>query len=479
MRPKQQIIYNKLTSEGKDNSNVPNPPGAKLNAVGGETLTGQIKKHGGLDMKKVFVLLLASVIMLSACSSAKNNEGGSGGNAAETTKVTVWAWDQNFNVKAMNLAKDAYAADHTDVTVDVIENAQNDIVQKLNTGMSSGTTKGLPNIVLIEDYRAQSFLQAYPDMFYPLTDSFKASDFADYKIGPTSVDGVNYGLPFDSGVAGVYVRTDYLEQAGYTADDMQDITWDKYIEIGKAVKEKTGKDWMSLDPNDMGVIRMMAQSAGKWYLKEDGKTADMVGNAPLKEAFETYKKLMDANIVKIHADWSQYVANFNSGDVASVPTGNWFTSSITAAADQSGKWAVVPFPKLTNTPESVHASNLGGSSWYVLNVPGKEKAAEFLGATFGSDVELYQKLITEIGAIGTYKPAAEGEAYKKGNEFFGGQNLVQDFAKWTAEIPNVNYGTNTYAVEDIVVVEMQNYLKGKAIDQVLADAQKQADASLK
>ncbi|WP_028609486.1 ABC transporter substrate-binding protein [Paenibacillus harenae] len=431
-------------------------------------------------MKKIIALLLASIMILSACgANTDTGNGDNAGEAADTSKITIWAWDPNFNIKAMNLAKDVYAADHPDLTVDIIENAQNDIVQKLNTGLSSGTTKGLPNIVLIEDYRAQSFLQAYPDAFYPLTESFKASDFADYKIGPTSVDGKNYGLPFDSGVTGLYVRTDYLEQAGYKIEDLQDITWDKYIEIGKAVKEKTGKDWISLDPNDMGILRVMIQSAGSWYLNEDGKTANLEGNAALKEAFETYKKMMEANIVKIHADWSQFVANYNSGDVASVPTGNWFTPSITAAADQAGKWAIAPLPKLTNNPESVHASSLGGSSWYVLNVPGKEKAAEFLGATLGSNVDLYQKLITDVGAIGTYKPAAEGEAYKAPNEFFGGQEIVADFAKWTAEIPNVNYGMHTYAVEDIIIVEMQNYLNGKGIDQVLTDAQKQADAQIK
>lgn len=433
-------------------------------------------------MKKLLPLLVVCVMIFTACASNTdntNNNAGTGNAGEEASKVTVWAWDPNFNIKAMNLAKDAYTADNADVTIDIIENAQNDIVQKLNTGLSSGTTKGLPNIVLIEDYRAQSFLQAYPDAFYPLTDVFKTEDFADYKIGPTSFDGKQYGLPFDSGVTGVYVRTDYLEQAGYTVADMQDITWDQYIEIGKAVKEKTGKDWISLDPNDLGILRVMAQSAGSWYLKEDGKTADIAGNAALKEAMETYKKMMDANIVKIHADWSQFVANYNNGDAASVPTGNWFTPSITAAADQAGKWAIVPLPKLTNNDKSVHASNLGGSSWYVLNVPGKEKAADFLGKTFGSNVELYQKLVTEIGAIGTYKPAAEGEAYKAANEFFGGQKIVTDFAAWTAQIPNVNYGMHTYAVEDIMIVEMQNYLNGKAIDTVLEDAQKQADSQLK
>ncbi|GBF75195.1 hypothetical protein PA598K_03582 [Paenibacillus sp. 598K] len=428
-------------------------------------------------MKKLLALLLATMLIVSACSSGdKKNEGaGEGGGAAATDKLVVWAWDANFNVKAMNLAKEAYGGD---TEIQIIENAQDDIVQRLNTGMSSGTNRGLPNIVLIEDYRAQSFLQAYPDMFYPITDSFKASDFADYKLGPTSVDGKQYGLPFDSGVAGLFVRTDYLEQAGYTIDDLQNITWDQYIEIGAKVKEATGKDWISLDPNDLGILRMMIQSAGSWYVKEDGKTPDLKDNAPLKEAFEVYKKMMDANIVRIHSDWSQYVANYNSGDVASVPIGNWFTSSIMAAEDQAGKWAVAPMPKLSQN-ESVHATNLGGSSWYVLNIDGKEKAAEFLGATFGSNVDLYQKLVTEISAIGTYKPAAEGEAYKSANDFFGGQHLVSDFATWTTEIPNVNYGMNTYAIEDLLVVEMQSYLGGKAVDQALADAQSQAETQIK
>ena len=207
-------------------------------------------------MKKLLALILASILLLAACSSGGNTEDASG-DEKDTNKITVWAWDPNFNIKAMNLAVDAYASENSDLDIQVIENAQDDIIQKLNTSLSSGTTKGLPNIVLIEDYRAQSFLQAYPDMFYELTDSFKQDDFAQYKIAPTSVEGKNYGLPFDTGVAGLYVRTDYLEEAGYTVDDIKDVDWNKYIEIGKKVKEVTGKNMITQDPNDLGLIRMM------------------------------------------------------------------------------------------------------------------------------------------------------------------------------------------------------------------------------
>ncbi|ELK46583.1 extracellular solute-binding protein [Halobacillus sp. ACCC02827] len=421
----------------------------------------------------VFALALIAIFTLAACSSDESS--GSDGGGEDSNKVTAWAWDPKFNIAALEIAKDAYEGD---AEIEIIENAQDDIVQKLNTGLSSGTMKGMPNIVLIEDQRAQSFLKSYPDAFYPIDDYMNPDDFASYKIAPTSLDGKQYGLPFDTGVMGLYFRTDYLEEAGYTKEDLTDITWDEFIAIGKDVKEKTGKDMVSMDPNDLGIVRAMIQSAGKWYVEEDGETLNIEGNEALKKAFETYKSMMEADIVKANSDWSQYVAAFNSGDIATVPTGNWIGASIMAEESQSGKWAVAPIPKL-DVEGAVNASNLGGSSFYVLNIDGKEKAAEFLGETFGSNTDFYQDLITEVGAVATYSPAAEGEAYQQESEFFGGQKLVSDLSEWTNEIPAVDYGTHTYAIEDILVAEMQNYLNGKELDAVLADAQAQAEAQLK
>ncbi|KGA97392.1 ABC transporter substrate-binding protein [Alkalihalobacillus alcalophilus ATCC 27647 = CGMCC 1.3604] len=424
-------------------------------------------------MKKMLAFLLVCFLLLSACSSGGADESVEG--STEADEITVWTWDPNFNIKAMEIAKEYYASENPDLTISVIENAQDDIIQKLNTSLSSGTTRGLPNIVLIEDYRAQSFLQAYPDSFHEITGSYNVDDFAPYKIAPTSINDKNYGLPFDTGVAGLYVRTDYLEEAGYTVEDVTNIDWDAFIEIGKDVKEATGKAMLTLDPNDLSQVRMMIQTSGSWYVKEDGVTPDLVDNEALKKAFEVYKAILDADIAKPVSDWSQFLAEFNNGSVASVPTGNWITPSIKAEDSQSGDWAVVPFPTLPGIEGAVNASNLGGSSWYVLDVEGKESAVDFLAKTFGSDVDFYQSLVTEIGAIGTYIPAAEGEAYQAEDEYFGGQTIIADFSSWTEQIPQVNYGLHTYAIDDILVVEMQNYLNGKSIEDVLLDAQKQAE----
>lgn len=428
-------------------------------------------------MKKLFMLFLVSILLV-ACSSSPESKGNeSNGGNEEVDEITAWAWDPKFNIAALEIAKEAYKSENADVNVKIVENAQDDIVQKLNTALGSGTTKGLPNIVLIEDYRAQSFLQAFPDSFYELTDSFNDSDFAEYKIAPTSLDGKNYGVPFDTGVTGLYVRTDYLEEAGYSVEDLEGIDWKEYIEIGKKVKEATGKTFLTIDPNDLGILRVMMQSAGSWYMEEDGVTPNLVNNVALKEAMELYKEMIDTEILKPHSDWNQFLAGFNNGDIVTVPTGNWITPSIKAEESQSGNWAVVPIPKLT-VAGGVNASNLGGSSWYVLNVPGAEQAADFLGKTFGSNAGMYEQLVSEVGAIGTYTPASENDAYAAEDEFFGGQQTIANFASWMEEIPSVNYGMHTYAIEDIVTVEMQSYLNGKDIDDVLSDIQKQAEAQL-
>lgn len=428
-----------------------------------------------MKKKSILFLLLSLMLIVTACNS---NSGGDS-SSKKVDQITVWAWDANFNIKALNIANSYYIKEDAEFKINIVENSQDDVIQKMNTGLASGTTAGLPNIVLIEDYRAQGFLQSYPDMFFPLTDYFKVDDFAEYKIGPTSYDGKNYGIPFDSGVTGLYVRTDYLEQAGYTIDDLQNITWNEYIEIGKAVKEKTGKHMLALDPSDLGIIRVMIQTAGSWFTKEDGVTPNLAGNEALAEALEVYKEIMKADIVKLASDWSEYVAAFNDGSVASVPTGNWISASVKANADQAGKWAVAPIPRLANQANSANASNLGGSSWYVLNIAGAEQAAKFLQSTFGSNVDFYQELVTEIGAIGTYKPASEGEVYQSADEFYQGQKVFEDLAEWTANIPRVNYGMHTYAIADILVVELQNYLNDKDLNQVLADAQAQAESQLK
>ena len=356
--------------------------------------------------------------------------------------------------------------------------AQDDIVAKLNTSLSSGSYEGLPNVVLIEDYKIQGYLTAYQDEFADLSSAAKREDFADYKTGVNYVDGKLYGIPFDSGVAATFYRTDLIEQAGYTKEDMQNLTWEKYIEIGKAVKEKTGVAMCTLDPSDIGQIRMMLQSAGAWYTDADGKVS-IADNQALKDSIKIYNDLVKSGITKQVADWDQFVGAFNNGEVASVVTGCWIGPSIKKAEDQSGKWAIASFPKMASNSKSVNASSIGGAGWYVLkNVGNTDMAVDFLGKTFASNTDLMNDLADSITLVSTLNKAAEAPNYSKPSEFFSGQEIFKDFADWTSKVPSVNYGLHTYAIEDIMTEAVQAIVNGADVDSTLKSFQSQIESAV-
>ncbi|MBC5625052.1 extracellular solute-binding protein [Clostridium sp. NSJ-49] len=433
-----------------------------------------------MRFKKLLSILLASTLTLGLVACGSSEDSGSSGETATggNDKITVWAWDESFNIVAANQAKEIYAKDNPDVDIEVVTMSQDDIVAKLNTSLSSGSYEGLPNVVLIEDYKIQGYLQAYQDEFADLSSVANASDFADYKTGVNIIDGKLYGIPFDSGVAATFYRVDLIEEAGYTKEDMQNLTWEKYIEIGKAVKEKTGVAMCTLDPSDIGQVRMMLQSAGAWYTGENGEVT-IAGNQELKDAIKIYKDLTEAGITKQVAEWDQFVGAFNNGEVASVVTGCWIAPSIKKAEDQSGKWAIAEFPKMASNSNSVNASSIGGAGWYVLkNVGNSETAVDFVGKTFASSTDLMNNLAKDINLVSTLNAAASCPNYNAGDEYFGGQEIFKDLAEWTAEVPSVNYGLHTYAIEDIMTEAMQSILQGADIDETLNTFQGQIEAAV-
>ena len=393
--------------------------------------------------------------------------------AAMAAEVTVWCWDPNFNGATMKEAAARYTAAHPDVTFNIVDFAKADLEQKLQAQLASGTTDGLPDIVLIEDYGAQKYLQSFPGAFEPLNAAVDYSGFAPYKVELATVNGQTYSLPFDSGVTGLFYRSDYLGEAGYKAEDLQDITWEQLIDIGKAVKEKTGHPLLGVDINDAGTIRIMLQSAGKWYFTPDGQ-ADIAGSPTFKAALETYAKLLQTpEIYKPVAGWNEYTGAFVSGETAAVYTGVWMTATI-KAANQSGKWGVAPIPKLSGVEGATHASNLGGSSWYVLSSSAeKAEAVDFLATVWGKDVDFYQKILVDQGALGSLLAAREGEAYKSSDEYFGGQAVWQNFSDWLAAIPGVNYGIFTNEVDAAINAQLPALQKGGSVDEAIAaiDAQ--------
>lgn len=231
--------------------------------------------------------------------------------------LKVWAWDPNFNIKSIELAKESYNKKNPDnqVELEVVEMSRLDLEQKLITVLSTGDKSTYPDILLLGDRNAPMILNTYNEAFTELQDIINYDNFAQYKVGGMTIEDKIYGVPFDTGVTGIYYRKDILEKAGYTEKDLENITWNKFVEIGKNVKEKTNIDMITFVPNEMTTFETILQSQGSNYFKKDG-SINLIGNEAAKESLIVIKNMLDNKIVKQAIDWTTFIGAVNGGTAA-------------------------------------------------------------------------------------------------------------------------------------------------------------------
>lgn len=426
-------------------------------------------------LKRKIAALLAGALALSltACGNPAANDTPEDSSEDGPVKLVVWTWDLNFNVPIMQKAGEMYHEKNPNVEIEVIDMSQEDVQTKMVSGFMSGVDENMPDILLIEDYRARNYIQSYPGKYADLTDEFDWNDFAEYKVNYLTVDDRTYGVPFDSGVSGLFYRVDLIEQAGYTKEDMNNLTYEEFIEVGKKVKETTGAYWTAIRPAlANNYFEMFMQAAGTGYVNDEGEV-DLVNNLALREAFETLKAIEKSGFNKPVTSGSEGRAAIANGEVGAELNAVWFTSNIMAAESTAGNWAVAPMPSLTSVPDAVKAGNNGGSSWFVLeSSKHKEEAIEFLKTMYAGDEEFYQEILLERGAVGTYIPAQSGSAYSEPVEFFGGQKIYEDFASWMTELPGIDNGDHTSEVDDALFAVIQDYFDDKlTLDEALTQAE--------
>ena len=422
--------------------------------------------QGGYKMKKKLVsaILAATVVgsMIAAVPvAAESND--------ET--LTVWCWDPNFNIYAMKQAEAEYQKDHPNFKLDIQENVYSDIETKLITAATSGDYSTLPDIFLMQDYSYHKDVTSFPDVFTDLTDSgIDFSTFSAGKLADSTVDGKNYGVPFDNGATIMAIRSDIVEEAGLTTDDFKDITWSQFMELAKTVKEKTGTPMLTTSGGSELVLEML-QSAGASPIV-DGEVK-IVDNEVLAQAVDVYATLVNEGYMTEYTDWDQYIASMNNGDAAGVINGCWIMSSIQAAEDQSGNWTIVNMPALDDVEGATNYANCGGASWAVSsNCENTDLAFDFLKSTFGADVDLYDDLLVNAGAIASYLPAAESSVYQEASDFYGGQKVYADIVDFASQVPAFDcgayYSDIRSALTDVVTNVVQN---GADITEELQNAQ--------
>jgi lactose/L-arabinose transport system substrate-binding protein len=417
------------------------------------------------------ILLITMALFLGGCSKKEGSAAPADPNAP--VQLLVWCWDPNFNIFAMREAEKIYRRDHPNVSLDVQDITE--IEQKLLTALSANDISTLPDIVLMQDNSIQKYVTNFPRAFLPVNGKVDISRFAQFKLDVGNVDGQNYGVPFDNGATAFFLRRDFVEQAGLQVSDFNDITWDRMIELGKIVKEKTGLPMFSFTAGGGDIVQIQLHSTGTWTFDDEGKPY-IKNNPVVREIIRIYKDLLENGILLELPDWNSYIAPLHKGSVVGTIQGCWIIGSITLATDQSGKWAMVNTPRFSNIPTATNYASQGGAGWLVMGHTRKaDTAFDFLDKTFAGSVELYQAILPPSGAISTWLPAMEAPVYGEPQAFFGGQTIYEDLMIFADKIPKVKFGLYNYEARDAVQRAMLAVYQGGNIDAALDTAQQEVE----
>lgn len=367
--------------------------------------------------------------------------------------LTVAAWDENFNIPALKAAAEDYK--EVDPEFDLVINLQSqssDVENAITAAAESGDYSNVSDIVLFQDHYFQQYCTNYPDAWVAVDDAdVDWSGLGAEKLSYSTVNGSHYGFPVDAGTAIFAYNTKYLEAAGYTIDDVKDITWDQFIEIGKKVYDATGKYLLCMDGSGNDLFYMMLQEEGVSQWK-DGKPY-ITENETLVKIYEICATMAKENVLLLAADWNGYTNEAIIGDqVAGVFNGNWIIPTIKQVPENNGCWEIVPAPTLSGKPG--YASNGGSSLYITANCKNTDLAKAFLAYTFGGGSAAdgtsitYDKALLDGGVIGTCAAAAKSEVYQQGVEYFNGQAVYADIVAYTQNVPVVEQNDYHYTLRE-------------------------------
>jgi lactose/L-arabinose transport system substrate-binding protein len=270
----------------------------------------KILKATHSTLKKIVVVILVASLALGILHFS-----GYISKSGTSDKIVIGAF--NYYIDTAKEAVKEYQKTHPNTEFEIVELGQDDLVEKFRIALASGNKANLPDIIVEEYYNLKGYLEFYGDYFADLTTYVEPSLYVDFTVKSVTYNDKIWAIPYDTGVGAWFYREDILSEAGFSEADVQNITWDRFVEIGKVVKEKTGKYMIPLLPEGNIEGRVMLQSAGSWYYDYDGNL-DIVNNKALVDMTKTIKMLAASGVVYEVTSWADIIAAFYNGNAAGV-----------------------------------------------------------------------------------------------------------------------------------------------------------------
>ncbi len=212
-------------------------------------------------MKRIFVLLLLSLLLIALCSchGAKTIDSFEIPEEFDENKqyeISFWAKNDN-NTDQQKIYYDAVAGfeklyPNINVTIRAFTN-YNDIYKEVLTNIQTGTT---PNVCITYPDHIATYISGQNTVITLdelLVDEKYGLGGSDVKFdSPTKdevvakfleegkIDGVQYAIPFMRSTEACYVNVDYVKALGFEMPEK--LTWDFIFEVSRAAIEPVGQD---------------------------------------------------------------------------------------------------------------------------------------------------------------------------------------------------------------------------------------------
>jgi len=296
-------------------------------------------------MKKMLTLVLALMMALTMIGAASADE-----------VLTVVTWDAT-TTPYLIAQEAAFEAANPGVDLQYIDVASQDYAIKVGTMLSGGDTS---DVVMIKEARDiinwQAAGYAAPMTDYIAADSFDLSGYVGTEAN-YAVDGVQYALPFRSDFWVLFYNKDLFDAAG-VAYPTNDMTWDEYAELAKK---------MTSDGVYGTHYHTWLSAVANWAVCDGVNTLADREYSDLAYFYNLYQGLEDAGACmafnELKASGLHYSAAFANGNVAMMPMGYWYVSTLIGYINDGTcnfNWGITAVPHAEGVAAGSSFGNLTG-----------------------------------------------------------------------------------------------------------------------
>ena len=349
------------------------------------------------------------------------------------------------------------------------DGAAQDMIKKLETDVKAGSAPDLAQVGYAE--LPEVFTKGMLEDVSSESSQYE-KNFASGAMSLMKLDGKTYGLPQDTGPMVYYYNKAAFDELGLKVPE----TADELIAEAKTAAEK-GKYIISYQADEASnTFSGLSGASSPWYtVKNDAWVVNTQTNGS-KAIADVFQQLLDAKAVSVNPRWDpSFDASLQDGSLIGTIGAAWDAPLLKDSAGDTGKgdWRVAQIGDWFSNKGKTGPN--GGSGVAVLKgCEHKAEAMEFLN-WFNTQVED----LTSQGLVvaATTQTAKTPESW---SEFFGGQDLMKEFA--TA---NENMGNFTYMPGWSAVASSMKEAAAKAADgsgkvaDVFSEAQKTSVDTLK